>query len=486
MRANGKLKDEKGIALLSVFMFAILIVSTSAAAYAKALFEHRVVVRELARVRSFAAAEAGLQRAMFQISQNAYTGFINTTAISFPNFQAVNGSTVGSFQVTLNYPNQADWVIVQSTGIVDGDTKRIEGRIFLDSNLSKYLVYADTTTFSSGDNAQYGVPDYADANNDGVADYPQLVTENENDRAALYFTNDWNATGSGVELFGDVNAEGGITGNTTTDVNGDTYAGDCTPGSGGNGQCGISGSIKVGDGFNDDIDRNNNGTFDAKDYLDQHALTETGDNDAHAKETLVQIDHNFYANNNNIPGYSATTKNRYIVLQTLNNGAQTKVVEYSSASYTSQVASYNLPANAIVYVKGDMYVKGDVGGRVSFVSSDDIFFTGNVKYYNNQNYVDPAHSTAFLAKNKLYFQTSNQSVSGILYAENSSNSSVAFDASTGATKNTLNLYGNRILNGGSNLSAYPNRVYAYDKGLRYYRPPGIPVVASLRVVREVS
>lgn len=486
MRMPRKLKDEKGIALLSVFMFAILIVSASAAAYAKALFEHRVVVRELARVRSFAAAEAGLQSGMAQISQNAYTGFINTTAINVANFQSASGVGVGSYQVTLNYPNQADWVIIQSTGTADGDTRRVEGRIFLDSNLSKYLVYADTTTFSSGDNAQYGVPDYTDANNDGVADYPQLVAENENDRASLYFTNNWDATGSNVELFGDVNAEGSITGNSTTDVNGDTYAGNCTPGNGGNGQCGISGNIKVGDGFSDDADRNGDGIYDAKDYLDQHALTAAGDDDAHAKETLVQIDHNFYANNNNISAFSSTIKNRYIVLQTLNNGTQTRVVEYSSANYTSQVASYTLPANAIVYVRGDMYVKGDIGGRVSFVASDDIFFTGNVKYYNNKNYVDPNHSTAFLAKDKLYFQTSNQSVSGILYAENSSNDSVAFDASTGAAKNTLNLYGNRILNGGSNLSTYPNRVYAYDKGLRYYRPPGIPVVASLRVVREVS
>lgn len=489
------LRNQKGMALVSVYLASVMITSITAAAYAKSFFEMKAVEREMARLRSFAAAEAGVQNAMAQIAVNAYTGFINTNAISVSNFQSVTGSAVGSYSVTMSYPNQADWVTVQSTATVDGDTKTLEARIFLDSNLSKYLVFADTPDFGSGTNAQYGEPDTTDVLGDGIPDYPELVPANEADRAALYFTGSWTISGSGVQLYGDAHAQDQINGNASSRIRGDTYASDFTMnGSGAVTNSGVTGGIPVGDGFPDDIDRNASGSVTAADYPDYHDLTSDGGGDSHKTETLTQIDTNFYKNNNNITAFGgATAVNRFLKFTATNNGTTTQVQSYTSSSYATLSATYNLPANAIVYVNGNVTVKGEIGGRVSVVSSNSINFDGNLTYAAGQNKADATHSAAFMAKNKLFFRANNLTVSGILKADNSSNSSTSFDGNYNTsgsyspdTKTNLTLYGNRIIKGSTNLSVYPTRTYAYDQNLKYFRPPGIPVVPSLRTIRETA
>lgn len=481
------LKNEKGVALISVYVASMFIIGVSVAAFGKAFYEMKQVDREVARIRSFAAAEAGLQSALAQIGSNAYTGFINTNTISNASFQSTAGASIGSYSVTMTYPNQADWVIVSATGTVDGDTKTVEGRVFLDSNLSKYLVYADTSTFSSGDGAQYGEPDTT-----GSPAYPELVSSVAEDRAALYFTGDWSITGA-AELYGDANAEGGISGVSGAEVHGDVYTGDFTQsGSGAVTNDGVSGSVTIGDGFSDDTDRDNSGSVTSADSPDYHDLNSTGGGDSHKTETLTAISSTFYAANNNTSQYvGASAQNRYLKFVSSADGTYTQIYEYSSTTFTTQTATYTLPASAIVYVKGDIYIKGEIGGRVSVVSSDDIFLEGNMTYSSGQITADSTHSAAFMAKDKIFFRANTLTASGILYGENSSGDSTVFDAtyntsgaSDSGSKSSLHLSGNRIMNGSTNLSYYDDRVYGYDKNLKYFRPPGIPVVPSLRVVRE--
>lgn len=485
------LGNQKGMALISVYLASAIIATTAGAAYSKSLFEMRQVERELARLESFAAAEAGIQNSMAQISVNAYTGFINTNPITVTNFQSTTGTSIGNYSVTLDYPNQADWVTVISTATVDGETKTLEARIFLDSNLSKYLVYANTTDFGSGTNAQYGEPDTTDVLGDGQPDYPELVPSNEADRAMLYFTGSWTISGSNVQLYGDANAVTQINGNGSSEIHGDAYTGAFTYSGNTVSNKGVT-SMVVGDGFDDDIERTGNSSITSADAPDYHDLNSTGGGDSHKTETLVALDTNFYKNNNSIPAFGGNTAvNRYLKFVSSGDGLTTQVQSYTSSSFTTLSATYTLPNSAIVYINGNATVKGEIGGRVSVVSSSSINFDGNTTYSNGQTTADENHSVAFIAKDKLYFRANNLTVSGILKADNSSNSAASFDGEYNTSgqlntsgKTTLNLYGNRIIKGSTNLSVYPDRTYAYDSKLKYFRPPGIPVVPSLRTVRE--
>ncbi len=486
------LGNQRGMALIGVYLASVVIATTAGAAYAKALFEMRQVEREQDRLESFAAAEAGIQNAMAQIAVNAYTGFINTNPITVSNFQSVTGSAVGSYSVTMDYPSQADWVIASATATVDTETRTLEARIFLDSNLSKYLVYANTADFGSGTNAQYGEPDNTDVLGDGIPDYPELVPSSEDDRAALYFTGSWTISGTGVQLYGDANAVDQINGYAGSQVHGDVYTGDFNYNGSSVTNSGVSGSLTVGDGFDDDDDRTGNSVVNSSDYPDYHDLNSTGDGDSHQTETLVALDTNFYKANNSISTFGGTTAvNRYLKFVSSSDGTSTTVQSYTSSSYGTLSSTYTLPSNAIVYVNGNVTVKGEIGGRVSVVSSNSINFDGNLTYSNGQTTADENHSVAFIARDKLYFRANSLTVSGILKADNSSNSSASFDGNYDTSGNSnpnakvsLNLKGNRIIKGSTNLSVYDNRVYGYDKNLKYFRPPGIPVVPSLKTVRE--
>lgn len=480
------IKNQKGVALLSVYVASAFITVLAASAFGRAFLEQEYVDREVGKIQSYAAAEAGIQRAMWQVGQNAYTGFINTTDVDPIDFTNVTGVEIGEFSADIEYPDQADWVTIKATGSVNGETKILEARVFLDSNLAKYLVYADTGTFSSGNDAQYGEPNGTD---------PNGVPSNEDDRTMMYFTGNWSASGSNVHVYGDVHAEGSISGNSSGRVFGDTYVSSFTQnGSGNVTNDGVSGSMVINDGFSDDLDRNGDGVVNSTDRPDHHDLTQYGEDDSHAKEEIVAMDLNFYANNSNTPQFaSGASQTRYLEFVADPGSSSTRIVEYSNSSFQNVSNSYNLPSTAIVYVKGDAYVRGEIQGRVSIAASDDIMLVGNMTYAGGQTLADATHSAAFLAKDKLYFMANQLEASGILYAENTSNSSVAFDAGYNTagqydpnSKDELRLHGNRVMNGSTNLGNYPDRIYGYDPKLKYYRPPGIPVVPTIRTVREVA
>ncbi len=477
-------RNEKGVALISVYVVSAFLTIITASAFSRAFVEKEYVEKEIERMQTFAAAEAGIQQAMWQISQNAYTGFIDTADISTPSFTSYSGVAIGNYSVDVSYPNQADWVIVKSTATVQQETRILEARIFLDSNLSKFLVYANTGTFSSG-NAQYGSHNGAD---------PNGVPADGDDRTMMYFTGTWDITGSGMEMYGDVNAENYISGSNANYVYGDVYSGSYTENNNGVTNDGVNGSLQINDGFADDLDRNKDGVVNTVDRPDHHDLNQYGNKDHHKTEDLVNMNLSFYAANNNIPSFSSgAAQTRYLKFVVDPGATTTKVVAYTNKNFSTVSSTHTLPQNAIVYVKGNAYIQGEIEGRVAVASSDDIMLVGNLTYTDGQSTADATHSAAFLAKDKLYFMANDLEASGILYAENSSNSSAAFDANyninlqnDSSSKERLRLYGNRVLNGSTNLSYYDDRVYGYDPNLKYYRPPGIPVVPTIKTVREVD
>lgn len=493
--------NQKGVALISTYIIGIVCLTYSIAAYSGALYQAKHLERDVDKVNSFAAAESGIQKAMQQIAQGAYTGTINTAAIAQTTYQSTAGVSVGSYAVTIAY-NDADWVIVTSTGTSGSSTTVLEGSVFLESSLSKYSVFLSEDT-TGGDNLTFG-------ESDGVS--PMGVPENYINRAKYYMGEDFVFGGSNIKFWGDFNVEGGISGHNsyTSYVYGDVYVGDYAENaSGAVTNDGISNDnhVSIGDGYDDDKDRDLSGSITSSDKPDIHDLNSTGAGDANKVETLPSVDTSWYSSNNNVSAFN-TSGNRFLILEDNGSGSATVVKNVTAAQYKSYVtngtftgsptSTHTLPNKAVVYNNGSMYLTGQVTGRVSFVSNNDIYMDGNgVSYYGGTNYCSSANSAAFIANDQIILRGDSMNLSGILYARNSGNHTVAFEASykpnssnyanndSDTSKSFLRFYGNTIMDGTANTSVYSDRAWLWDSNLSKYRPPGIPVTPELRVVREV-
>ena len=522
------LKDQRGFALISVYMVSTVVLIISMAAFGSVLNESRLINREIARTQAYAAAEAGLQTAMAQIGQaaTAYTGFIKTTRIPVTgeqDFLSAMETPLGSFSVEFDYHDQLDWVTCTATAKVPltaetNEILQLEGRIFLQSNLSKYLMYANTPSLALGSNLTMGVHDGTN---------PQGVSANENDRAALYYTNNLDFSGSNIHIYGDTHAENFISGTSSNTIHGDTYVGGFAWDTQGRvTNDGINGTLTVNDGFNDDIDRNRDGAMNASDYTDRHDLlkgataTQTEEEmksfniDARREEVIDTVNLTFYQEHNasvvTQRNYGTTAAERYFVFEPTADATQTKVIVYGSlARFNADNRQYKtdeftlpsglpLPSGengekAILYNRGSVHVKGTIAGRVAVVSSEDILFDGNIKYAGNNSYSSQQNSAAFLAKDVVYFRPEDLEVSGIIYADKSSSSSVAIDSDYNVSgqyrpqdkyDGHFRHFGNLIVDGVGNTSNYAlDRAYVYDPNLKYYRPPGLPILPELRTVR---
>ncbi|MDD5227150.1 MAG: hypothetical protein PHV97_08235, partial [Candidatus Omnitrophica bacterium] len=382
------LKDQRGFALISVYLVSTVVLIIALAAFGSVLTESRLLDREITRTQAYAAAEAGLQTAMAQIGQaaTAYTGFIDTTRIPTTggqSFQSATGATLGSFFVDIDYPDQLDWVTCTAQATVGNETRQLEGRIFLQSNLSKYLMYANTPSLALGSNLTMGV-------HDGIN--PQGVSANENDRAALYYTNNLDFSGSNIHIYGDTHAENFISGTSSNTIHGDTYVGGFAWDTQGRvTNDGINGTLTVSDGFTDDTDRNRDGTVNASDYTDRHDLLKLAtsttaeeemksfNTDARREEVIDTVDLAFYQTHNSSVvaqrNYGTTAGERYFVFEPNADATQTKVIVYGTLARFNadnrqyKIDEFTLPSGlpqpsgengekAILYNRGSVHVKG--------------------------------------------------------------------------------------------------------------------------------
>ncbi|HRK62005.1 MAG TPA: hypothetical protein PLY88_05590 [Candidatus Omnitrophota bacterium] len=501
MKWLNSINSQKGAALISTYIIGLISLTYSIASYSSALYQAKHLERDVQKVGSYAAAEAGIQKAMQQIAQGAYTGTIDTTAIAATTYQSTAGVNVGTYSVSVAY-NNADWVIVTATGTSGGSTTVLEGSVFLESPLSKYSVYmTDNTT--AGNNLVFGA-------SDGVN--PRGVPENYVKRSKYYFQNDFTFGGSNINIYGDLNVQGGVAGHSsyTSQVYGDTYVGDYAENSSGAvTNTGITNynRVNISDGFSDDEDRNSNGSVTSTDAPDVHDLNSTGANDANKIETLPAVTTSWYSANNSVGAFN-TAGNRFLILEDNGSGTATVVKNVTATQYKAYVttgtfsgtptSTHTLPNKAVVYNNGSMYVTGSVTGRVSFVASNDIYMDGGgVSYYGGANYASSANSAAFIASDQIFLRGNSMNLSGILYARNTGNHTVGIEASyapdssnytnsvSDTSKSYLRFYGNTVMDGTANTSVYADRAYVWDSNLSKYRPPGISVVPELRMVREV-
>ncbi|MBU1864061.1 MAG: hypothetical protein KKH94_10395 [Candidatus Omnitrophica bacterium] len=459
-----KYNKERGVLLITSAFLITIITGTAAVFLMRTIYEAKAVEREVDRVRAYCAAEAGLQGVLSEIGTQSYTGFVNTSG--YGALLLINGQQESACNATVT-DETSDFLIVQSTGTGNFISRSFEARVFLDSNLSKYLVYASTSSFASGDDAQYGEPMTDPDTGLVIVDENgrARVPEDAYDRAEMYFTGDWNINGSNVDMYGDVYVgdDLNVTSGDDGDVYGDTFVTD---------QYNESGSLIVDDTYDDGVDKR----------------TMTVD----MQDTLSTIDLNFYASNNDIVAFGGASQSRYLEFVESADGTHTVVNEYNDRQYSNFVESYDLPQAGVVYVNGDAYIKGTIKGRVSIVASDDIWIQDSLGYANGLDHASESDAAAFLARDKLYFCGSNMDVSGIFYAERIASADPAFDAAYDTNgnynpnaKQQLRIRGNRIINGTSNLSCYPDRAYIYDPYLKKFRAPGLPITSVVSFVREI-
>ncbi len=501
MKWLNRFNNQKGAALISTYIIGLIALTYSVASYSSALYQAKHLERDVQKVNSYAAAEAGIQKAMQQIAAGAYTGTIDANAIASTTYQSTAGVNVGTYSVAITY-NDADWVIVTATGTAGGSTTVLEGSVFLESNLSKYSVYITENT-TGGANLTLGA-------SDGVN--PRGVPENYVKRAKYYYEGTYTFGGSNINIYGDFNIAGGITGHSSamTQIYGDAYTGPYAENSSGAVTAsGITNSsnVTVNDGFSDDEDRNASGSVTSTDAPDIHDLNATGAGDANKIETLPTVDTSWYSTNNDVTAFN-TAGNRFLILADNGSGTATTVKQVTATQYKafittgtfsgSPTSTTTLPNRAVVYNNGSLYVTGSVTGRVSFVSSNDIYMDGSgVSYYGGARYASSSHSAAFIASDQIFLRGDSMNLSGILYARNSGNHSTGVEAgyapsSTDYTNSTadsskayLRFYGNTVMDGTTNTSVYSDRAWVWDSNLSKYRPPGIPVTPELRMVREV-
>lgn len=462
-----RLRNEKGVILLSSVFLVTVLAGFSAAFLTRSINELWAVEREEDRLQAYCGAEAGFQASLGQIGSNSYTGFVNTS--DYTGSLYLNGSKVSDVAANVT-PESSDFITVESTGTTSApyNIKRsIRARVFLDSNLSKYLVYAETTSFSSGSGAQYGEP-MTDPDTGNVV-YDEngraRVPIDEYDRAMMYFTGDWNISGSGVEMYGDVYVEDdlNVSSGRSVDVYGDTMVRD---------QYQNYGSLNVDDTYDDGADKRRMSSG--------------------MEDTLQDINLTFYRDHNSVPTFGQEARSRYLEFDVSADGTHTVIREYNDRVYSNEIATHDIPSTGIVYVNGDAYIKGTIKGRVSVVASDDIFIQDSLVYANGEKHADESDAAAFMARDKLYFCGNNMETCGIFYAERVYSDNPAFDSNYNVygrsdpySKNYLRIRGNRIIKGNTNLGNYDNRAYIYDPYLKKYRPPGLPITSVVSFVREI-
>jgi len=140
--------------------------------------------------------------------------------------------------------------------------------------------------------------------------------------------------------------------------------------------------------------------------------------------------------------------------------------------------SYPVPANGAVYSVQDAIVQGNVKGRVTVASNDDIIVSNNISFVTSGQDV-----LGLIAKNNLYVAK---------YVPDPFTWTAAVIAQTGTwqarpwsgtLKSVMNFTGMAATaNGGSFAGMFTTRNYGYDDALLYLPPPWFPIVEDAYTV----
>jgi len=130
--------------------------------------------------------------------------------------------------------------------------------------------------------------------------------------------------------------------------------------------------------------------------------------------------------------------------------------------------TYNVPTNGAIYSPQTVIISGQVAGRVTVASNNNIDIGGNISY------VTPGQDVlGMIAANSVivcYWVPNNLTWTGATLAQSGSWSSYNNDGSHG----TMTFTGSTATYLGGSMTMFQTRVYNYDPNLLYLPPPWFP------------
>ncbi len=171
---------------------------------------------------------------------------------------------------------------------------------------------------------------------------------------------------------------------------------------------------------------------------------------------------------------------------------------YESYSYknSSNVGTYTIPSNGLIFVEDDAWVEGDVDGRVTLVAArlpDGDYEDANIYIQNDINYTsqDGVNVLGLIAQNDILiplYSDDELNIDAALLAQKGHIFRLYYDAADYplyALRSSLTLYGTIISNavwtfnwvseaGGPVTSGYETTSTTYDSYLFYSPPPSFP------------
>lgn len=149
------------------------------------------------------------------------------------------------------------------------------------------------------------------------------------------------------------------------------------------------------------------------------------------------------------------------------------------------VTTYPMPTSSYIFVEDNVWVDGVVKGRATIGGG-----TGrSMIIHDNLTYLarDGTNTLGLIADQNIflpYSSPTNLNIDAALLSQNGTFKRYNYQGIGGPVKNTLNVFGSRILyrvggvswlSGSTVVSGYQTQSYTYDTNLTYSPPPGFPV-----------
>jgi Tfp pilus assembly protein PilX len=174
-----------------------------------------------------------------------------------------------------------------------------------------------------------------------------------------------------------------------------------------------------------------------------------------------------YLNNASVAAWQIVFQsNGTFTAQTCNGtGGQDVAAQTPTCGATT---TYNVPANGAIYSPQTVIVSGQVHGRVTVASNNNIDIGGNISYVTpGQDVLGMIAASSVVVS---YWVPNNLTWTGATLAQSGSWASYNNDGSHG----TMTFTGSTATYLGGSMSMFQTRVYNYDPNLLYLPPPWFP------------